>query len=669
VGAHADLVKHFQLNYDMGIYERADICLPTVRKIGDTNHVILLGNVRAIAQDIKLRIDGEDVVMREGLQYKMNTMPGDCGAPIILQETRCLRKIAGIHVAGANSGEWSFGQSITRKDLERALADFPQLIITDFDSEDNIINTTAELALNTPYSALNIAGVLGLPASTFAWVGKAIMKPFTPSKTEIHESMLHCAIVEPTTKPAVLYHSEVNMKHKNLEKCAINTPYIDEELIDIAVNDYEAVLLEGRRPELQKVLTFEQAISGNTEVSPYLGSINRSTSPGMPWVLKRKPGTKGKTGWLGDDEYIYNEEVRDTVEWRLNKAKLGIRCLTTWTDTLKDERRPIEKVNRLATRVFAAGPMDYTILFRMFFLGFVAHVMENRINNEQSVGTNPWGPDWTKTAQKLQSKGKKVFAGDFKEFDGRLNTNIMERFVEVVNKFYDDGEENALIRRVLALEIWNSVHLCDDVYYSMNHSQPSGNPITTILNSFYNSVAMRIVFEICKRKFGNPNISFKEAIAMVSYGDDNFVNLLDAVAEWFNQNTVTEAFAEIGMIYTDELKSEGETAPYKNLEDGTYLKRKFRLEDSIYDAPLDLDVILEMTNWVRQSPDEVSACRVNVEMAVMELSMHPRHVFDKWVGRMKQEFAKATQQRGFEEQLRVPLYSEYRQMRFNEYFA
>lgn len=669
VGAHADLVKHFQLNYDMGLYNRADICMPVLRKLSNGVVLMLLGNTKARAQDTTLNLDKGSMWLRQGLVYTLNTTAGDCGAPVILQETRCLRKIAGIHVAGANSGEESFAQSITRKDLEKALTGFNDVIITDYDDDANITHTTTELEFNTEITIDECVEKMSLPARTFAWIGKAIKAPFMPSKTEIVESMLHGCVVTPTTKPAILYDNSVNMKHKNLSKCAINTPFVETVLIDAAVNDYEAVLLTGRRTELTGVLSFEQAISGKSETSGYLGSINRSTSPGMPWVLKRKPGSKGKTGWLGDDEYIYNEEVRDAVEYRLEQAKLGKRVLTTWTDTLKDERRPIQKVDEKRTRVFSSGPMDYTILFRMFFLSFVAHVMENRIDNEQSVGTNVWGPDWGKTARKLRKMGKKVFAGDFKEFDGRLNTMIMERFVECVNRYYNDGEENARIRRVLALDIWNSVHLCDDIYYSMNHSQPSGNPITTILNSFYNSVTMRIVYYICRRKAGVTDSTFEKDVSMVSYGDDNEVNLSDAISAWFNQNTVTDAYAEIGMIYTDEMKTNGDVAPYRTLEETSYLKRSFRTEDGIVDAPLDLDVILEMTNWIRESPDQVSACRVNVEMAVMELSMHPRHVFDKWVPLIKQAFSDATEERGFGEQLRVPLYDEYRQMRFTEYFS
>ena len=102
-------------------------------------------------------------------------------------------------------------------------------------------------------------------------------------------------------------------------------------------------------------------------------------------------------------------------------AKLGIRTQTLWIDTLKDERRPLEKVRIGKTRVFSAGPMDFVILFRKYFLGFNAHCMANMITNEMAVGINVYSPRWHVLAKNLQKKGPHVVAGDFSNFDGSLN--------------------------------------------------------------------------------------------------------------------------------------------------------------------------------------------------------------------------------------------------------
>jgi hypothetical protein len=277
----------------------------------------------------------------------------------------------------------------------------------------------------------------------------------------------------------------------------------------------------------------------------------------------------------------------------------------------------------------------------MYFLGFIAHIMENRIHNEQSLGTNPVGYDWTVTAKKLSRFGDKVFAGDFSSFDGTLNSCILSEFVEVVNDFYNDGEDNARIRRVLMLDVFNSVWMCEGKFISLSHSQPSGNPLTTALNSFYNSVSMRIAYQRAAKKAGVTPPRFSDAVSMVSYGDDNVINFSDSVKDWFNQITVTEAYATFGMTYTDEAKT-GDLVAWRNLSEVAYLKRGFRKVGSIYRAPMALETLLETPNWIRQCPDYEMACQMNIEDVCRELAQHPESVFNTWSQAFVQTFYETT---------------------------
>jgi hypothetical protein len=243
--------------------------------------------------------------------------------------------------------------------------------------------------------------------------------------------------------------------------------------------------------------------------------------------------------------------------------------------------------------------------------------------------------------------GKKVFAGDFSSFDGTLNSGIMNEFVNTVNKFYDDGEENALVRQVLFMDVYNSIQLIEGVYINMTHSQPSGNPATTCLNSYYNSVSMRIAYKRAfekARKEGRVTGEcppFADNISMVSYGDDNVVNLSDYVSTWFNQQSVTEAYASFGMTYTDETKSE-QVVPYRTIEDVAYLKRHFRYDGALWRAPMALETILETPQWIRKTPDHIGATQMNVENSVMELAQHPESVFNHWAPKIIRAFYNET---------------------------
>jgi len=492
------------------------------------------------------------------------------------------------------------------------------------------------------YSPAQLVEMCGSVAENFNFIGTCEIAPFAPNKTDIRPSVMHGKVTEPVTMPSCLYSKEENVMEKNMKKNALNTCHIPRDEVMRAVNETKVHLLRNRDKQLARILTYEEAIAGS-EDSVYMGSLNRSSSAGFPWVLNKKPGTHGKTGWFGDSDFVFSDEVRQAVDARIQDAKNGVRTPTVWTDTLKDERRPIDKVRERKTRVFANGPMDYTIAFRMYFLGFIAHIMENRITNEQSLGTNPYGADWGATAKKLSKFGHRVFAGDFSSFDGTLNSNIMEEFVEVANEFYNDGAENARIRRVFFLDVFNSIHLCQGVYISLTHSQPSGNPVTTALNSFYNSVSMRISYYRCAEKAQVVPPKFDEAVSMVSYGDDNVINFSEPVAAWFNQQTVTEAYASFGMIYTDEAKS-GTAAPkWRKLNEVAYLKRGFRLtNNAIWRAPMDLKTILETPNWIRKCPDEILATKDNVEDSCRELAQHERVVFDEWAPKLIQTFYETT---------------------------
>ena len=71
--------------------------------------------------------------------------------------------------------------------------------------------------------------------------------------------------------------------------------------------------------------------------------------------------------------------------------------------------------------------------------------------------------------------------------------------------------------------------------YKLNHSQPSGNPATAILNSMYNSIACRVTFYA--ERPGNEE--FNDYVSMIAYGDDNLLNISSRVSTWYNQESMT----------------------------------------------------------------------------------------------------------------------------------
>jgi hypothetical protein len=74
--------------------------------------------------------------------------------------------------------------------------------------------------------------------------------------------------------------------------------------------------------------------------------------------------------------------------------------------------------------------------------------------------------------------------------------------------------------------------------------------------------------------------------------------------------------------YTDPVKS-SINSPFLKIEDQIFLSRKFRLEDGVVYAPLDLDAIFTMLRFIRKSDDNIKQLQQNVLMAKQELVMYP----------------------------------------------
>lgn len=150
---------------------------------------------------------------------------------------------------------------------------------------------------------------------------------------------------------------------------------------------------------------------------------------------------------------------------------------------------------------------------------------------------------------------------------------------------------------------------------------------------------MRYVYLLLATKYhplGANMISFHQNVSMQSYGDDNLVGVSAYYISWFNQTTIAQGYAEIGMTYTDENKS-GLEVLSRPITDVSFLKRKFvrMAEVGRVVAPLDLSVCLEMMNWVRGDDDPVLSCEENISTALFELSLHGEAVYEHWRARIR----------------------------------
>jgi hypothetical protein len=554
--------------------------------------------------------------LRRSYEYAIETTSGDCGSMMIGIGPHFMKKIAGMHVAGSPGR--GYATPINVDDITRTLACFP---------------VKAQISLELDGLLKTVDSEVRLPAGNFIPLGTPLYTLPRPTKTELKPSKIHGRVSVPTTKPSLLHpkfigDDFVDPLMKGLSKAGAIPPSVDRDKLAACVNDVKSIVGCGNDSHRKRVLTNFEAVAG-IDGDEFMNGIVRTTSPGYP-LQPLAHGSVGKQKWLGRDEYKLDADVEREMERMIEAARNNVCIPAVWVDTLKDERRPIAKVDEGKTRVFSAGPMVYTLVFRKYFLGFSAHCAENRIDNEIAVGTNVYSVDWTRIAERMTSKGSRVIAGDFTNFDGTLVKDILMGVLDVIEEFYDGTDEDKQIRRVLWCSVVSSIHAFGDSVYMWTHSQPSGCPLTAIINSIYNSLSVRYVWmSIVSVEYANMK-EFGRHVAMVSYGDDNIINISDVCSKFFNQITIAEGYKILGMTYTDEDKS-GELVAFRSLSDISFLKRRFRKVEgsSLYRSPIAMDTILEMMNWVRGSSELLERTVENVETAMLELSLHDDDVFEE----------------------------------------
>lgn len=578
---------------------------------GENGWVQKFGNVKSIGiQNYR----DENHISRKGASILTNigSTPGDCGGVYIVDENATSRRLVAFHFAGIDGG--ACATPLVYEDLMEILHE------EDYQEPQVQGGSVPEV-----FQQANVQ-----------YCGVIDPAPSQPMKSKFVQTRIFGQVFESEMLPSALDPSLDKDKPlgKGISKQFEPQAKMEPLLLEEAVFSYRQRLSETEvDPRRLRVLSFEEAVQG-VEGEEYLRGINRTTSAGFPYCLTSK---SGKKDWFGENEWTMDSEkaiqFKGEVLAKVSEMEKGISLPFIFMDMLKDETRPIEKVRAGKTRVFAAAPMDFVVIFRMYFLAFTAWMMEGRIKNESAVGIVAQSMEWHELAKHLGSQSfMNVMAGDFTNYDGTLNIHILAKILTIIEDYYKQcpgwKKEDENVRKALWESITNSFHIVKGHVYKLDHSQPSGNPMTAVLNSMYNSIVMRYVYYA--RGYGD----FNNNVSMIAYGDDNVVAVNEACT--FNQIEASEEFEKIGMKYTNESKEEIVTSGMKELRDCGFLQRDFAYnpELKIWVGALKLRSIMECFNWIHETTDELGVIRQNFEMANVELAYHPQEVFAQWMGKL-----------------------------------
>lgn len=534
---------------------------------------------------------------------------GDCGSLIINEQSTSNQPLLGIHIA-SNGKTSSYGLIITRQHVTTVLNDM-----------DKILGLETEKALERPDIneanqdyVIKEAGIMG-NAMLIGVTNRPIHQPL---KTDIRPSPIYEQITEHITEPSALKFYDdiacemVDLRIRNTNKYTTDLtdfyqPYVDEATESV-IEDLNGLCSATE----QRLLTQEEAINGND--FDYVDCLNMSTSSGFPF--NQHPSTHGEKRLLFDCEdgvYIPKSQLQEEINELLHCVNSNVTSNLCWTMTLKDERRPIEKVRTGKTRLFMAAPLAYTIVSRMFNLMFVAHFYQVRGLCFSQVGIDPASTDWNKMVNRMLEVSENGFDGDFGGWDGKILMQFMVAFVRIVTAWY--GDDKFQQRKNLALHANQPRTLIGKYLIQFLHANPSGIDLCVVINTIIDELKFRTAFLALVPQQFRSMYYYRMFVRSSIYGDDNWISVNAMVIQDYNAITIGNYFKQHGIEYTSIDKKNISTAYKPNLQ-CTFLKRSIGKMDNLYVGIFPEDLCYELLNWIRKCEDEEQACEDNCNAAL-----------------------------------------------------
>lgn len=575
--------------------------------------------------------------VQNGMSYTADTKEGDCGSLVIVRDDTGCPKVVGSHMGSSQISRRAVGTNVDRELVDFLYTKIAGKVI----SQGSLClgPIPEKLGLNVPLCGSDEILILGtLPPN---------LVPNLAKNTKIRGSCLH-GLFPVTTAPAMLSLTRGIDPVRNgvKEMCRRNVEMDSNGVADAAVSIGSKLLaMKSPYKAEPRLLTEHETLNGaflygTNQPDPYIKKMNMKTSAGWPYSLNSTGGKKNFI--LGEPgQYTLTEEMRQKVH-NLEESLVTPEAIPfLFFDCVKDERRPVEKVEAGMSRIFSVGPMDFTFLMRKYTAQFQAHCMRNCVDCGSAVGINPHSPQWCELLRRLTNKGSNFIAGDYKKWDKWVPYELMMAVCEIMNRFYDKPPDHvdSKIRRALFSGAFGAKRIALSVVYQANGGMPSGTPGTSVFNSLANEILFRYVFEILRQKHC-PTLDpgrYHELVAFTAYGDDHILSVSNYLP-WFNMISVAEIYSSMGIGYTNADKTD-EILRYVPRESLMYLKRKFGEPiGNFCVAPLDPGVIRESVMWERNGSDTFDiSC--TIRSAMMEMVHHGVEEYLKFRGILAKDLA------------------------------
>jgi hypothetical protein len=323
-------------------------------------------------------------------------------------------------------------------------------------------------------------------------------------------------------------------------------------------------------PVIDKSETTYLAIIGGTD---FTGSIDRSTSPGIPFTdVGHKKGnfclTDVDVDVLGIERRIVpNNALLDIVQQHEMRLLSGVESPAVGAVSLKEEPRLKEKVLAGNTRVYTVCPLHENILLKRWFIrslrtisfGWRHHSGMNDFDNEGKYIHDQIRDELIRQSEIKFDTDFELFviASDFRNYDLSFTPEVMEyvsyvlRCIEVGKLLpseylfnYDPKNIQDKLRFTL---MKRSVNFLVQSNFEMFESKgnPSGGALTSLINYIGSFLAFTYAFACCPDVLWYPLLT----------GDDSFIMISLKKGTPFPVQQWTNRIKECGFDITNDAKT------------------------------------------------------------------------------------------------------------------
>jgi RNA polymerase-binding transcription factor DksA len=578
-----------------------------------------------------------DTYVSQYLSYDARSK-GDCGS-LVIQPCDGPRKILGMHIAGRrdNGVVSGMGALLWREKM--------QAMIASLETRPGVHSHCQRQFEDFPFEYDPDCRFPSFEGD-FVPIGKIKGSAGgIASKSKLTDSVLRDAdfLTESPYEPAVLGgsdprsngHSAIEIIFKGVSKGG--KPIVDfpQAHVDAAVANVVDVMEMHPTTCPARPLSLEECINGSEDY-PCISPLPMNTSEGFPYNLSRPFGEKGKR-WAFSEitlekpvRVITHQPILDDYNEYDAMVREGIRAPFVFSYVLKDEMRHIDKIHALSTRVICCAPVTMTLLLKKYFGAYVNHFQSSYSNTFSCVGMNVFSKDWNDMVAKMRAISSYGFDGDFKKYERLLSAQLAVASLDVTEAWYrkhgKPTPEEAIARHTLMMGIIHTICKVGPYVFWKAFNNPSGNYLTTLLNTIVNAILSRLAWIKLSSESGHPELSsltvFCKLVAENYFGDDNLFTVSHHAAPWFNSLTLGTFYARHNIEYTPGCKTDALSADMKHIFQLSFLKMTTRVHPIPivpgikYYGVVETESILKSLLCVNKDLDPMNATEMNCDDAL-----------------------------------------------------